>query len=188
MCNFAVVATTKWHSNNNNNNKKINLHTCPGQFYRTHIYRLTVLILLHCNVWHTSPIVEQQMTTIWTHYTLLQLSTDLGHQMTVWGCIWLSTASQLHSSKCQADLMYYCIWPQYCLGHHMPLWGYIWLLTNFSIVFLKISSWSYTLLLLTVVLVLATRCLYGGTSGLSMSDCKCQSDLTSDYICQADLM
>ena len=31
-----VVATPKLHSNNNN--KKINLHKCPGQFYRTHIY------------------------------------------------------------------------------------------------------------------------------------------------------
>ena len=37
MCNFVVVATTKLHSNNNSN-KKINLHRCPGQFERTHIY------------------------------------------------------------------------------------------------------------------------------------------------------
>ena len=90
MCNF-VVATTKLQieNNNNNNNKnnknnKITLHKCPDQFWTTNIYWITVLILLHCNVWLAFPIVEQQMTKIWTHNTL-ELSTILGHQMPLLG-------------------------------------------------------------------------------------------------------
>ena len=49
--------------------------------------------LLHCNVWLTSPIVEKQMTKIWTH-NKLELSTILGHQMSLLG---------VHLTECQPD-------------------------------------------------------------------------------------
>ena len=85
---------------NNNNNKhndknikKMILQKCPNQFAITCIDWITVLILLHYNVWLTFPTVEQQVTKILTHNTL-ELSSALGHQMPLLGgtshCIWHS--------------------------------------------------------------------------------------------------
>ena len=54
-----------------------------------HINSFSCIAMYDC----TSPIVELQMTTIWTHYTL-HLSTSLSHQMPVWGG---------HLTKCQSD-------------------------------------------------------------------------------------
>ena len=143
-----LTTTTKLHINNNK--KKINLHTFPFQFSITHINSFPCIAMYDC----TSPIVEQQMTTIWTHYTL-QLSTSLHHQMPVWGG---------HLTKCQSD-------PK---DDQMSSWP--------DVVLLLVTRCLYQGVHLTkcqsdpkddqmsrwpdIVPFLATRCLYGGMSEL----------------------
>ena len=158
MClhNYKLTTTTKLHINNNKN-KKINLHTFPFQFSITHINSFSCIAMYDC----TSPIVEQQMTTILTHYTL-HLSTSHHHQMPVWWghltklSVWPKGWSNVKMT-----------WHNTIPGHQMPLWGYAW--AQMYQVHLKI--WTQMI----------TQC-------EGMSACKCQGDLTSDCKCQADLM
>ena len=145
MCQFVVVAVTKLDSKNNNNNKhnsnnkKITLHSSTDQFNsRTHIYWITVLILLHCNVLLT-----------------LEVHTILGNQMPLQGvhltvhCLLNCIPQHVKMTLCST-----------ALDLQMPLpGGYTSdcpLPSQLHSSFLNMSRWPY------VVLLLATRCLYWG--------------------------
>ena len=138
---------------------------------RTHIYWITVLILLHCNILLTlevHTILGHQMPLLGVHLTVICLlncipqhvkmtlcSTALDHQMPLLGVH--LTAHCLLSSIPQHVKMTSC---STALGHQMPLLvGYIWP----EYVWLYMSSWPYIWLSGSswpdVVLLLATRCL-----------------------------